>query len=46
MSFKEDSCYATSGKYCACIEFHSTEHKRRGFHASQLIEYTLEPKEN
>ena len=41
--FKEDSCYATSGKYCACIEFHLSEHKRRGFHTSQLIDYTLEP---
>lgn len=43
MLFKEDSCYATSGKYCACIEFHLSEHQRRGFHTSQLIEYTLEP---
>ena len=43
MSFKEDSCYATSGKHCACIEFHLSEHQRRGFHTSQLIEYTLEP---
>jgi hypothetical protein len=42
MPFKEDSCYSTSGKYCACIEFHLSEHKRRGFHTSQLIEYTLE----
>jgi hypothetical protein len=43
MPFKEDSCYATSGKYCACIEFYLSEHKRRGFHTSQLMEYTLEP---
>jgi hypothetical protein len=41
--FKDDSCYAASGKYCACIEFHLSEDKRRGFHTSQLIEYTLEP---
>ena len=41
--FKEDSCYAASGKYCACIEFHLSEDKRRGFHTSQLIDYTLEP---
>jgi len=41
--FKDDSCYAASGKYCACIEFHLAEHKRRGFHTSQLIEYALEP---
>ena len=42
MLTKED-CYTTSGKYCACIEFHLTEHKRRGFPTSQLIDYTLEP---
>jgi hypothetical protein len=42
-NFKEDSCYATSGRYCACIEFHPSEHSRRAFHSSQLIEYTLEP---
>ena len=41
--FDNDSCYASSGKYCACIEFHPSEGKRRGFHTSQLIEYTLEP---
>ena len=41
--FKDDSCYAASGKYCACIEFHLAENKRRGFHTSQLIEYSLEP---
>ncbi len=40
--FDNDSCYAASGKYCACIEFHPSEGKRRGFHTSQLIEYTLE----
>jgi len=39
--FKEDSCYATSGKYCACIEFYHSDHKRHGFNTSQLIEYTL-----
>jgi hypothetical protein len=43
MFTKDDSCYATSGKYCACIEFHLSEHSRRAFHSSQLIEYTLEP---
>ena len=41
--FKDDFCYAASGKYCACIEFHLSEDKRRGFHTSQLIDYTLEP---
>ena len=43
MFSKEDSCYATSGRYCACIEFHLSEHRRHAFHSSQLIEYTLEP---
>jgi hypothetical protein len=43
MTFRDDSCYATSAKYCACIEFHPSEDKRRGFHTSQLIDYTLEP---
>ena len=43
MTFRDDSCYAASGKYCACIEFHLSEDKRRGFHTSQLIDYTLEP---
>ncbi|MBU6410227.1 MAG: hypothetical protein KGR98_07555 [Verrucomicrobia bacterium] len=41
-SFDKDSCYAASGKFCACIEFHLPDDKRRGFHTSQLIEYTLE----
>ena len=41
--FNDDSCYAASGKYCACIEFHLSEHKRHGFSTSQLIEYSLEP---
>ncbi|HVM59343.1 MAG TPA: hypothetical protein VMV72_00615 [Verrucomicrobiae bacterium] len=40
---KEDSCYTTSNKYCACIEFHLDEDRRHGFHTSQLIDYTLEP---
>jgi hypothetical protein len=33
----------TSVKYCACIEFHLDEERGRGFHISQLIDYTLEP---
>ena len=41
--FDDNSCYASSDKYCACIEFHLAEGKRRGFHTSQLIEYSLEP---
>lgn len=40
---KEESSYTTSGKYCACIEFHLDEERRHGFHTSQLLEYTLEP---
>ena len=33
--------YQTANMYCFCIEFHFDE-CRRGFHANQLIEYTLE----
>jgi hypothetical protein len=40
---KDDSCYSISGRYCSAIEFHLSEHTRRAFHSSQLIEYTLEP---
>jgi hypothetical protein len=40
---QKDDSYTLSGKYCACIEFHLDEHRRRGFHTSQLIDYTLEP---
>jgi hypothetical protein len=44
MSLLENTdCYSTAGKYCACIEFHLSDHKRRGFSTSQLIDYTLEP---
>jgi hypothetical protein len=43
MSFLKDDCYESTNAYCACIEFHHDEHRRRGFHASQLIDYTLEP---
>jgi hypothetical protein len=39
----KDDCYTTSVKYCACIEFHLDEERRRGFHTSQLIDYILEP---
>jgi hypothetical protein len=42
----KDDCYTTSVKYCACIEFHLDEERRRGFHTSQLIDYTLEPNPN
>jgi hypothetical protein len=43
---KEDSCYTTTGKYCACVEFHLDEEQRHGFHSGQLIDYTLEPNPN
>jgi hypothetical protein len=39
----KDDCYTTSVKYCARIEFHLDEERRRGFHTSHLIDYTLEP---
>jgi hypothetical protein len=42
-TFLDDSCYESSNSYAACIEFHEDKHHRRGFNASQLIDYTLEP---
>jgi hypothetical protein len=42
-TFLNDSCYESSNSYAACIEFHEDKHHRRGFHSSQLIDYTLEP---
>jgi hypothetical protein len=39
----KDDCFTTSVKYCACIEFHLDEERRRGFQTSQLIDYALEP---
>ena len=42
MNFLKDDCFQTATTHCFCIEFH-VEGRRRGFHASQLIEYTLEP---
>ncbi len=43
MSPTKNDCYTSSGKYCACVEFHLDEERRYGFHTSQLIHYTLEP---
>ena len=43
MTLTKDNCYTISGKYCACVEFHLDEHRRRGFHTSQLTDYALEP---
>ena len=40
-NFLKDDCYDVANMNCSCIEFHF-EGRRRGFHASQLIEYTLE----
>ena len=42
-TFLEDKCYESANTYAACIEFHQDKHHRRGFHSSQLIDYTLEP---
>jgi hypothetical protein len=42
-NFLQDSCYESANGSAACIEFHADKHHRRGFHFSQLIDYTLEP---
>lgn len=42
LSFLKDDCYQTVNMYCFAIEFH-VNGRRHGFHASQLIEYSLEP---
>ena len=42
-TFLKNPCYESANTYAACIEFHLAENKRRGFHTSQLIDYTLEP---
>ena len=42
MNFLKDDCFEIANMHCWCIEFH-VEGRRRGFHASQLIDYTLEP---
>ena len=41
-----ESCYETMNKYCACIEFQLDKQNCRGFHTSQLIDYTVEPNPN
>jgi hypothetical protein len=43
MSYFKDECYKDSNLNSFCIEFHLDEHRRRGFHTSQLIEYSLDP---
>ena len=40
---ESEKSYTSVSKYCACIEFHLDEHRRRGFHSSQLIQYALDP---
>jgi hypothetical protein len=42
MNFLKDDCFLPTEMHCFSIEFHF-EGRRRGFHTSQLIEYTLEP---
>jgi hypothetical protein len=42
-TFLEDKCYESSNSYAAWIEFHQDKHHRRGFTASQLIDYSLDP---
>ncbi len=49
--FEEGQCVATVKVHCPCIEFHFTDPdtgnpRRRGFHASQLLDYTLDPNPN
>jgi hypothetical protein len=43
MSFLKDDCYESSNVNRYCVEFHLDEHRRRGFHTSQLITYSLDP---
>ncbi len=43
MPLAKENCYTTANKYCACVEFHLDKEHRHGFHANQLIDYTLEP---
>ncbi len=42
-TFHEGTCYESANTYAVCIEFHQDKLHRRGFHASQLIDYSLEP---
>lgn len=43
MSFLKDECYDSGNMSRYCIEFHLDDRRRRGFHASQLIMYALNP---
>jgi hypothetical protein len=40
---RENECYESAIKYCACIEFRPDEETSWGFSVGQLIAYTLEP---
>lgn len=40
---RENECYESATKYCACIEFRPDEETSCGFSVGQLIAYTLEP---
>jgi hypothetical protein len=42
MILKDDECYQSANKYCACVEFRLDDDARHGFSASQLIAYNLE----
>jgi hypothetical protein len=43
LQFLKEDCYQTHHLHCFCIEFYPDAQRRRGFHASQLIDYSLEP---
>ena len=42
-NFLKDDCFQTANAYAACIAFHPDAQHRRGFNASQLIDYSLDP---
>jgi len=48
--FKESECVLTTQKHCPCVEFlladsEAARSRRHGFHASQLLDYCLQPNE-
>jgi hypothetical protein len=40
---KENECYKSAARYCACVEFRPAEDVCCGFSLGQLIAYTLGP---
>ena len=40
---KENECYKSATRYCACVEFRPDEDVCYGFSVGQLIAYTLGP---